>query len=184
MHTRSLDTVLQIAEQFGGGLRLTTAQFESAFAYAHGCGTVFQDRGCLMNIERRKFLITDLHPEVRGVFSALAEDLVMAYQADKTEFLLEPFEGLRSPDRQAHLLSKGTTKVGPWKSAHQYGLAVDFVPRRLNANGISEWHWPPTKHNDWEVLSELAAQHGLRTPISWDRPHVEHPYWRQVRNVW
>ena len=84
-----------------------------------------------MNITRKQFSITDLHAEVRGVFSALSEDLALAYQADKTEFLIEPFEGLRSPDRQAHLLSKGTTKAGPWKSAHQYGLAVDFVPRRI-----------------------------------------------------
>ena len=87
-----------------------------------------------MNIQRRKFSITDLHPEVRGAFSALSEDLALAYQTNRTEFLLEPFEGLRSPDRQAHLLTEGTTKAGPWKSAHQYGLAVDFV--KLSASDI------------------------------------------------
>ena len=141
-----------------------------------------------MNITRKKFTITDLHAEVRGVFSALSEDLTLAYQADKTEFLIEPFEGLRSPDRQAHLLSKGTTKVGPWKSAHQYGLAVDFVPRRIvsfsGGAAVREWHWPPAEHDDWQILAELAAAHGLRTPIVWDKPHVEHPYWQQIRNVW
>ena len=119
----------------------------------------------------------------------MTENLALAYQANKTEFLLEPFEGLRSPDRQLHLLSKGTTKVGPWKSAHQYGLAVDYVPRRIvrfNDSGaaLREWYWPPVEHNDWQVLAELAASHGLRTPISWDRPHVEHPFWTQIRNVW
>lgn len=141
-----------------------------------------------MNITRREFSITDLHAEVRGVFSALTENLALAYQANKTEFLLEPFEGLRSPDRQLHLLSKGTTKVGPWKSAHQYGLAVDYVPRRLvfgsELSGVRDWHWPPVEHDDWEVLAELASAHGLITPIKWDKPHVEHPYWKQIRNVW
>ena len=142
-----------------------------------------------MNITRREFSITDLHPEVRGVFSALTEDLVLAYQANKTEFLIEPFEGLRSPDRQAHLLTEGTTKVGPWKSAHNYGLAVDYVPRRIvsfnrSGHAVREWHWPPVEHDDWQVLAELAAQHGLLTPIRWDKPHVEHPYWQQIRNVW
>lgn len=141
-----------------------------------------------MQITRRKFNLADLHAEVRGVFSALAEDLALAYQADKTEFLLEPFEGLRSPDRQAHLLTEGTTKVGPWKSAHQYGLAVDFVPRRIIAydDGTTrrDWYWPPIEHDDWQALAELAAHHGLTTPIQWDPGHVEHPFWKQIRNVW
>lgn len=140
-----------------------------------------------MNIERRQFSIADLHAEVRGQFRALAEDLIVAYQTDRTEFRIEPFEGLRSPDRQANLLSEGTTKVGPWKSAHQYGLAVDFVPKRLRGIGDNqrwEWYWPPVEHYDWQIISELAAKHGLVTPISWDKPHVEHPYWKQIRNVW
>ena len=138
-----------------------------------------------MNINRRKFDISDLHAEVRFQFSALTEDLALAYQSNVTQFLLEPFEGLRSPDRQAYLLTEGTTKAGPWKSAHQYGLAVDFVCRRPGPNADRlDWYWPPAVHNDWEVLAELAAQHGLLTPISWDKPHVEHPYWKQIKNVW
>ena len=56
-----------------------------------------------MNIKRIPFRTEDLHPEVRFEFSALAEDLALAYQADRTEFLLEPFEGFRSIDRQRHL---------------------------------------------------------------------------------
>ena len=134
-----------------------------------------------MNIKRIPYRTEDLHPEVRFEFSALAEDLALAYQADRTEFLLEPFEGFRSIDRQRHLLSEGTTKAGPWESAHQYGLAVDFDhPART----IREWYWPAAEHDDWKVLSELAAQHGLLTPITWDKPHVQHPYWQQIRKKW
>ena len=142
-----------------------------------------------MNIARRPFSITDLHPEVRGQFSALAEDLTLAYQADHTEFRFEPFEGLRSPDRQNHLFTEGTTKARAWQSAHQFGLAVDFVPRILkfrpgDSEGRWHWHWPATEHNDWQVLSELAVEHGLLTPIAWDKAHVEHPHWRAFRKVW
>ena len=79
-----------------------------------------------MNIKRIPYRTEDLHPEVRFEFSALTEDLALAYQADRTEFLLEPFEGFRSLDRQRHLLAEGTTKAGPWESAHQFGFAVDF----------------------------------------------------------
>ena len=146
-----------------------------------------------MNIKRIPYRTEDLHPEVRFQFSALAEDLALAYQADRTEFLLEPFEGFRSIDRQRHLLAEGTTKAGPWESAHQFGLAVDFVPRRIReitktadhpARTIREWYWPAAEHDDWKVLSELAAQHGLLTPITWDKPHVQHPYWKQIRKKW
>ena len=52
-----------------------------------------------MNIQRRPFALSDLHAEVRGQFGALAEDLALAYQSDRTEFRFEPFEGLRSPER-------------------------------------------------------------------------------------
>ena len=138
-----------------------------------------------MNIQRRPFALSDLHAEVRGQFGALAEDLALAYQSDRTEFRFEPFEGLRSPDRQNHLLAEGTTKARAWQSPHQFGFAVDYVPRVLRGIGDSarwQWHWPESEHDDWKVLAELAAEAGLRTPIGWDKPHVEHPFWRDVRN--
>ena len=143
-----------------------------------------------MNIQRRPFALSDLHAEVRGQFGALAEDLALAYQSDRTEFRFEPFEGLRSPDRQNHLLAEGTTKARPWQSPHQFGFAVDFVPKVLKFSPNREdasrwqWHWPAAEHDDWKVLSELAVHHGLSTPITWDKPHVEHPHWREMRKVW
>lgn len=146
-----------------------------------------------MSIDRRVYSITDLHPEMRGPASALTEALALAYQADITEFLLEPFEGFRSPARQNYLLTEGTTKAAAWQSAHQFGLAVDFVPRRIREitkthghDSVTrrEWYWPAAEHNDWQVLAELASEHGLLSPISWDKPHIEHPHWKTIRKVW
>ena len=62
---------------------------------------------------------------------------------------------------------------------------MDYVPRILRGIGDTarwHWYWPEAEHNDWKVLAELAAEAGLRTPISWDKPHVEHPFWRDIRN--
>lgn len=134
---------------------------------------------------RRPFAVSDLHPEVRGQFGALTEALVWAYQTDRTQFRFEPFEGFRTADRQNHLLTKGTTKARAWQSAHQFGFAVDYVPRVLRGIGDNarwQWHWPKVEHNDWKVLAELAAEAGLSAPISWDKPHVEHPLWKDIRN--
>jgi len=126
-----------------------------------------------------------LYPEMQGPVRALAEQLVLAYQADKTEFRFEIFETYRSFWRQAQLFREGTTKARAWQSAHQFGFAVDYVPRILRGIGDNarwQWHWPEVEHNDWKVLAELAAEAGLRTPIAWDKPHVEHPFWRDARN--
>ena len=140
-----------------------------------------------MNLKliRRPFAVSDLHPEVREQFSALTEALVWAYQTDRTQFRFEPFEGFRTAERQNHLFTEGTSKARAWQSAHQFGFAVDYVPRILRGIGDNarwEWHWPEAEHDDWEILAELATDAGLRTPIGWDKPHVEHPFWREITN--
>lgn len=142
-----------------------------------------------MNITRRPFSIAELHAEVRGQFSALTQDLVTAYETNSTEFRFEPFEGLRGPDRQNHLFAERTSKASAWQSAHQFGLAVDFVPKILKfgpEDDIGRWHWywPDASHGDWVILGELAEKHGLKRDIDWDKPHVEHPHWKAIRKVW
>jgi len=127
-----------------------------------------------MNIKRRPFAFDDLHAEVRFQFSALAEDLALAYQSDRTEFRFEPFEGLRSPDRQNHLFTEGTTKARAWQSAHQFGFAVDFVARDPYS---LEWSWKDDE--DWDLLHTMARDFGLHAPIKWDKPHIESPLFKE-----
>lgn len=109
-----------------------------------------------------------LAPVARKVFQALAHDLEM-----DTPFL--PFETYRSPEDQEHDFRRGTSKAHAFESAHQFGLAVDFVPF-INGN----WTW--TVPDDvWNALVGKAAAHGLLVPIAWDRGHVEHPCWKGVQ---
>lgn len=140
-----------------------------------------------MNIRHSDIAL--LYPEMQGPVRALAENLVLAHQANLTEFRFEIFETYRSFWRQAELFSEGTTKARPGQSAHQFGFAVDFVPFLSQAEAIAlgvrpGWYWPKPEHGDWEVLGELAAQSGLRQPTTWDKPHIEFPGWKTIRKQW
>ncbi len=86
------------------------------------------------------------------------------------------FETYRSPAQQAQALAAKTTKAPPFHSAHQFGLAADFVPF-----GQKGWEWPPATDAEWAQLRGAAQLFGLVNSIDWDRPHVEHPTWAKVR---
>lgn len=115
-----------------------------------------------------------LHPEAREDFQQLANELSEAYAAGSTRTYFKPFETWRHPYRQAYLITKGVTKAGAWRSAHQYGLAVDFVPHDQKG-----FNW--AADNDWEFLRTKAKLYGLTVPISWDLCHVEHPLWNEIK---
>lgn len=115
--------------------------------------------------------LASLHPAVQDAFEVLTRQL----RAD-TPFL--PFETYRSPEDQEYYLAKGTSKSPPWRSAHQYGMAVDFVPF---IDGRWTWDVP---QDVWLKLSLAAATCGLIRPIKWDLCHVEHPLWGTVRKAW
>jgi hypothetical protein len=119
-----------------------------------------------------------LHPKARAQFAGLAQDLVLAHQAGTSKFLFKIYEGFRHPSRQVHLIAKGATKAGPWQSAHQFGLAADFVPVEPGSNWMWTWDVPTAQ---WDLLHEMAARRGLAAPISWDKPHIQHPLWNKIR---
>ncbi len=115
-----------------------------------------------------------IHPECKGRFWRLYDMLGAGYKAGETPTLFIPFEGYRSPDRQQVLFDQKRTKARPYQSAHQYGLAVDFVPK---VNGRWSWDGP----HDWNYLRACASAVGLINDIEWDRPHVEAPSFARVR---
>lgn len=141
--------------------------------------------------DNRIALISALHPKMRPVAESVVENLERFYQSKKTEFRFQIFETLRLAARQADAKARGTSKAGPWESAHNVGLAIDCVPylsaqqaNRIRPNGssIPGWYWPPASHEDWDVLAEVFHAHDLNT-ISWDRPHGEHDLWTSIRAV-
>lgn len=120
-----------------------------------------------MNIERN---LEFLHPLARPAFETLAERL-------KNETVFRAFETYRSPLRQEILYPTGSTRARAWRSPHQYGLAVDFVPW---VNGA--WTWDAD--SPWQQLREYATAAGLLCELDWDRAHVEHPAWKGDFSRW
>jgi len=130
-----------------------------------------------------------LHPKFLGRANRLYEYLVDSHQTGRTKTRFEIFETFRDPIRQRDLLKKGVTKAGPFESAHQFGLACDFVPYLVQseANALGEqigervnagWSWHSS--HDWDYLTDAAKRFKLAT-IEWDRPHVQHPAWNEIR---
>jgi peptidoglycan L-alanyl-D-glutamate endopeptidase CwlK len=118
-----------------------------------------------------------VHPRVRGLFMGLSEDLHKGYSLGVIPVWFRPFEIYRTPTRQAELLRTGKTKAGPWSSAHQYGLAIDFVPYVRGS-----WSWAVSDAT-WDHLRAAAKARGLRNEITWDRAHVEAPIWDQLQTL-
>lgn len=117
-----------------------------------------------------------LHPKARDHFMNLAAQMEDQFKTRQITTLFRPFEGYRSPERQNYLFHvMKTTKARAFQSAHNYGLAVDFVPW---VNGA--WSWD--EHHDWKALEFCASQRGLLRPLKWDLPHIEHPIWFAVKS--
>lgn len=126
-------------------------------------------------VTRRPFNLNELHPKAREVFGLLTARLAEAHASGASRTLFRPFEGYRTPERQRFLLTiEKTSKADAWQSAHQYGLAVDYVPWM---DGRWDWH----DGHDWDALDAVVHNCGLVRPIRWDRPHVEHPIWRSIK---
>lgn len=111
-----------------------------------------------------------IRPKVDALLLALEREGLHEFQI---------FETYRSPLRQRALARRGTTKVGPYGSPHQFGLAVDLV-RRSPSRG---WTWDvPGK--TWTEIHGLARKCGLVAPIAWDPYHLEAPEWPQLKRLW
>lgn len=89
------------------------------------------------------------------------------------------FESYRSDEDQRLAVARGASKAQPGQSAHQWGLAADFVPY-LPQKG---WQWPDADCDCWDVLQAVAAEYDLECPIKWDRPHVSVPQWEEVKRA-
>lgn len=117
-----------------------------------------------------------LHPKAYDQFRRLAYALEADHRHGKIRTLFKPFETFRHPARQFDLYNKvpKVTNARQYESAHQFGLAVDFV-----AMDNDRWSWLDS--HDWDGLKQRAEAVGLLCPIQWDRPHVEHPLWQDYR---
>lgn len=120
-----------------------------------------------------------LQPAAIAPFVRLQTLLAHAFDEKKIRVLFMPFESYRTPHRQDVLLRKGTTKSRPWQSAHQYGLAVDFVPYHFT--GRVGWSWDDNE--PWADMHAYAKAAGLSAPIAWDKAHIVHPLWTKISKL-
>lgn len=127
-------------------------------------------------IQRTPPNFDDLSPVCRNKFRQL-QDLLTSYANDQgSPYVFTAFEIYRSPERQAQMVENRTSKAPPWSSPHQWGFAVDFVPRYIVDK---KWSWDD--NHEWDVLMTLADECGLEVPIAWDLAHVQAPEWREAR---
>lgn len=129
-----------------------------------------------------------LHPEFRRRVDRLYNLLIWLHEADISQFRFEIFETFRSFDRQERLKAKRVSKAAGGESAHQFGLAADFVPFLTQAQGHAlgvpaGWYWPEPSDKCWKVLNKAAVICGLHVPITWDKAHVEFPDWKKHRHI-
>lgn len=111
-----------------------------------------------------------LHPAVREAARLIVEEL-------NTEgFPFRIFEAFRSPQRQEFLYAQGRTRPGPivtkarpWRSYHQYGLAIDLV---LFVNGQWSWKTSGEYRDAWKRMHQIGESHGLEA-LSWELPHLQ-----------
>lgn len=131
-----------------------------------------------------------LHPKFGRTCKRLHEYLIDAHETGRTKTRFEIFETYRDPIRQADLMRKKVSKAGPFESAHQLGLASDFVPylsveeaaalsEKTGERHVPGWNWHSS--NDYAFLAQAAKLCGAHVPISWDPCHVEHLNWRAHR---
>lgn len=90
---------------------------------------------------------------------------------------------LRSAQEQEDLYAIGRTKPGrkvtyarPGESAHNHGLALDFVPL---VNGKPDWR---AGSDAYIHAVQLAEARGMESASKWKRfkewPHLQQPFWR------
>jgi len=113
-----------------------------------------------------------LHPEAIQLFESFAAELLLL---DETRGF-KPFETYRTPMRQIYLknLQPPLTRNPPWISAHQYGMAVDFV---WQDQQTGDWTWD-IADTHYNALANSAKSIGLNVPVKWDKGHVELLHWR------
>lgn len=102
------------------------------------------------------------------------------------------YEGFRSNERQAELYCLGRTLPGrivtnalPHQSFHNYGLAFDWVPLKINdkANRMYDCDWD---NEEAYLVGRKCAEPFKLRGLSWETPHLEdgtYENWRELKTI-
>lgn len=119
--------------------------------------------------------IADLRPEFRSKVLLWDQDM----QTAGLDSLITC--ALRTGPEQDALYAQGRTAPGPivtkaraGQSAHQFGLAIDFV---IMANGKPDWSGDSPA---WDKAIELAEARGMQSLRPMESAHLQDPNWKQL----
>ena len=121
--------------------------------------------------------ISDLYylaPAVRPKFQELADLLQQKFKEGRLKTLFLPFETFRTPSRQLILYNTQKSRATAMHSAHNYGLAVDFVAYVVD--GKTGWSWTS---NEYGAMQMYARVMGFET-LGWEQCHVQSPLFRRL----
>ncbi len=106
--------------------------------------------------------------ELDGVHPILAFAVMQAIAITKQDFMV--FDGLRTPEEQAKLVAKGSSKTN--NSCHLYGLAVDLVAFVDGKPSWEERYYAGIRAAMQEIISryDLPIEWGY-AKWGWDMPH-------------
>lgn len=121
--------------------------------------------------------------DLREPFRSRAQAWAQACEQSGLDLLI--YCTLRSLNEQAALYAQGRTAPGrivtyarPGSSAHNFGLALDFVPL---INGKAEWRAPSPR---WDQAIKIAEAFGMESASKWQKfrewPHLQEPNWRSL----
>lgn len=116
---------------------------------------------------------------LKGVHPHLVQVMSAAIVKSAIDFTV--LEGLRTPERQRHLVAQGASRT--LRSRHLTGHAVDVAPL---IDGQVRWDWP--LYNRLSTIIKQAAAE-LSVPIEWggdwrtfrDGPHWQLPFSKYPR---
>jgi len=85
----------------------------------------------------------------------------------------------RSAERQQRFFDEGTSKAGPWYSAHQYGEAADIVHAGLGWNAPKEY-WQKLAQTTGFVAEKYGVEIVRGFDWGWDSAHIEFADWKKT----
>lgn len=121
--------------------------------------------------------LSDLRPSFRTLVEAWLADV----HAVGLDVLITCT--LRNGTEQELLYAKGRTAPGAivtnakaGQSAHNYGLAIDFV---VMDHGKPDWSGTSEA---WNACTEIAKKHGLESLRPMESAHLQHPKWKLLKD--
>jgi peptidoglycan L-alanyl-D-glutamate endopeptidase CwlK len=139
--------------------------------------------------------------DLTGLYPPFAET-IKNIQVEALKINAYVFDGFRSYSDQQALYIKGrsfingawvvtnprlvVTKAIPGKSAHNYGVAVDWVFDASPSRPGVQWSWDDKY--PWGTIGSIAMSHGLEWAGNWvtfkEFPHIQNLYGYTVKELY